>query len=197
MIRIIWLIRGLSYKPFFGSFGFFSYLGKPVFLYGMSKIYIGKKVRIYPNIRLEVHGKDSRIEIQDDTRIAQNVHITSGANLIIGKSTTILANSFITNIDHDYSEIGLNVLDQKMIIRETKIGENCFIGIGAAIQAGTILGKQCIVGANAVVKGSFEDYSVIVGSPGRVIKKYNFETKKWDKTNADGTFLDNNKIVRS
>ena len=181
MIRIIWLIRGLLYKPFFGSFGFFSYIGNPVFLYGTSKIYIGRKVRIYPNVRLEVHGKDSRIEIQYDTRIAQNVHITSGANLIIGKSTTILANSFITNIDHDYSEIGVNILDQKMIIRETIIGENCFIGIGAAIQAGTILGKQCIVGANSVVKGTFEDYTVIVGSPAKVVKKYNFETQKWEK----------------
>lgn len=181
MIRYVWLIRGFIYKPFFGKFGFFSYIGKPVFLYGTSKIFIGSKVRIYPNVRLEVHGKESRIEIQDDTRIAQNVHITSGANLVIGKSTTILANTFITNIDHDYSEIGVNILNQKMIIKETRIGENCFIGIGAAIQAGTILGKQCIVGANSVVKGTFEDYTVIVGSPAKVVKKYNFETQKWEK----------------
>jgi len=181
MMRFIWLVRGFIYKPFFGKFGAFSYLGKPVFLYNISKIFIGKKVRIYPNVRLEVHGKDSRIEIQDDTRIAQNVHITSGANLVIGKSTTILANTFITNIDHDYSEIGVNILDQKMIIKETIIGENCFIGIGVAIQAGTILGKQCIVGANSVVRGSFDDYSVLVGSPAKVVKKYNFDSQQWEK----------------
>lgn len=181
MIRLVWLIRGLIYKPFFGKFGFFSYIGNPVIIYGINKIFIGKKVRIYPNVRLEVHGKKSRIEIQEDTRIAQNVHITSGSNMIIGKSTTILANVFITNIDHDYSEIGINILDQKMIIRETYIGENCFIGMGAAIQAGTILGKQCIVGANSVVRGTFEDYSVIVGSPARLVKKYNFDTQKWEK----------------
>ena len=181
MMRFIWLIRGMIYKPFFGKFGFLSYIGKPVFLFGIAKIYIGNKVRIYPNVRLEAHGKDSRIEIQDDVRIAQNVHITSGANLVIGKSTTILANTFITNIDHDYSKIGVNILDQEMIIRETSIGENCFIGMGVAIQAGTILGKQCIVGANSVVRGAFEDYTVIVGSPAKVVKKYNFETQKWEK----------------
>lgn len=181
MYRFFWFIRFLIYKPFFGSFGFFSYIGKPVFLYGISKIHIGKNVRIFPHIRLEVHGNESRIEIHDDVRIGQNVHITSGARLIIGRSTTILANTFITNVDHDYSEIGVNILDQKMIIKETRVGENCFIGIGVAIQAGTTLGKQCIVGANSVVRGTFEDYTVIVGSPAKVVKKYNFETQKWEK----------------
>ena len=138
---------------------------------------------------MEVHGIDSRIEIQDDVRIAQNVHITSGANLVIGKSTTILANSFITNIDHDYSEIGINILDQKMIVRETKIGENCFVGIGVAIQAGTILGKHCVVGTNAVVRGSFPDYSVIIGIPARIVKRYDLEKKEWRKTDSKGEFI--------
>ena len=35
---------------------------------------------------------------------------------------------------------------------------------------GSKIGKFCIVGAGAVVKGDFEDYSVIVGSPARKIK---------------------------
>lgn len=68
-----------------------------------------------------------------------------------------------------------------MNIKETKIGENCFIGIGVAIQAGTILGKQCVVGSNSVVRGEFPDYCVIVGAPARIVKKYNFETQRWEK----------------
>ena len=68
-----------------------------------------------------------------------------------------------------------------MIVKDTIIGENCFIGYGVAIQAGTKLGKQCIVGANAVVRGDFPDYSVIAGVPAKIIRKYNFDTKTWDR----------------
>lgn len=181
--KVFWIIRAVLLKPFFRKLGLPSYIGKTTYLHGINKISIGKKVRIYPNVRLEVHGKNSTLVIEDNVGIGQNVHITSGENLVIGASTTILANAFITNIDHSYEEIGKHILDQKMINKKTVIGENCFIGIGAAIQAGTILGKQCIVGANSVVKGEFPDYCVIVGAPARIVKKYNFESQRWEKYN--------------
>lgn len=181
MIKLIWILRAIIYKLFFGRFGFISYLGKPVYIKGSKRIFIGKKVRIFPNVRIEVHGEESKLLIGDNVGIAQNVHITCGSTLIIGKNSTILANVFITNIDHDYTELDIPILEQKNIIKETIIGENCFIGIGAAIQAGTILGKQCIVGTNSVVRGTFPDYCVIAGNPAKIIKQFNFDTQKWEK----------------
>ena len=52
------------------------------------------------------------------------------------------------------------------------------------------MGKQCIVGANAVVRGHFKDYSVIVGVPAKVVKRYDIEKRIWRKTNSDGAFID-------
>lgn len=182
MIKFFWILRALLYKPFFGRLGVISYIGKPIFIKGSKRIYIGKNVRIFPHLRIETHNK-GKIILNDNVAIGQNVHITSAAELSIGKNSTILANTFITNIDHDYSEIDKHILDQKMIVKETDIGENCFIGIGVAIQAGTKLGKQCIVGSNSVVRGEFPDYCVIVGSPAKIVKKYNFETNNWEKIN--------------
>lgn len=178
--KLFWALRALLYAPFFGKFGFPSYLGKPLFLMGIRKVFIDKRVRIFPHLRMEVHHSGS-IHIQEDVVISQNVHITSAGNLIIGKSSLILANVFITNIDHDYEEIGKHVVNQEYVIKDTIIGENCYIGMGAAIMAGTKLGKQCIVGANSVVRGEFPDYCVIVGAPARIVKKYDFETGKWEK----------------
>ena len=185
--KIWWLLRALLYKPFFGKFGLHSYIGAPVFLLGIKNIFIYKNVRIYPQIRLEAHNA-GKITIMEDVSIGQNVHITSAGNLIIGRASTILANVFITNIDHDFEEIGIHILKQRHIVRDTRIGENAFIGIGAAIQAGTVLGKQCIVGANAVVRGHFPDYCVIVGAPARIVRRYNEITRTWDKTYPDGSF---------
>ncbi|MGL5355930.1 MAG: DapH/DapD/GlmU-related protein [Cetobacterium sp.] len=178
--KIFWIIRAIFYKAIFGKFEMIGYIGKPVFLYNTKKIFIGKKVRIYPGARLETHN-GGVIKIEQNVAIGQNIHITSASNLIIGKNTTISGNVFITNIDHDYTELDKHIMDQKFIVKETVIGENCFIGYGVAIQAGTKLGKQCIVGANSVVRGEFPDYCVIVGAPAKIVKKYNFETKKWEK----------------
>ena len=180
-MKIFWVARYISYSLFMKKAGFPSYMGKPLSIIGLKKLSIGKRVRIYPNLRLEIHGQKSEVIIDDNVAIAQNVHITTGSILKIGKGTTILANTFITDIDHDYQQINVPILEQKNIIRKTSIGENCFIGIGAAIQAGTILGKQCIVGTNSVVRGEFPDYCVIAGNPAKIIKQYNFGTKKWEK----------------
>ena len=178
--KIVWVMRGIMYKPFLRKMGRYSYIGKPIWMSKKKNISIGNRVRIYPGARIET-VKDGRITIEDNVSIAQNFHCTSQGDLVIEKNTTILGNVFITNIDHDYTEIGKHILEQNNLMKETKIGENCFIGFGASIQAGTKLGKQCIVGTNAVVRGEFPDYSVIVGVPAKVIKRYNFETKKWEK----------------
>lgn len=181
-VKYLWGIRALLNKPFFKKIGMPSYIGKPIFLEGKARISIGNHVRIFPGIRLEAID-DGEIKINDNTAIEQNVHITSkGGTLEIGKNCTILANTFITNIDHDYQDIDKSILEQGVIYRKTKIGEGCFIGAGSAVQAGTILGKHCVVGANSVVRGEYPDYCVLVGAPAKVIKKYNLKSKKWERT---------------
>lgn len=182
--KFFWIIRAILYAPFFGKMGLPSYLGKPIFLKGMRQIYIGKRVRIFPHLRMEVH-QSGKIILEDEVVIAQNVHITAGDTLVIGQKTVILANAFVTDIHHDYQELDRHILEQKYLIQKTKIGENCFIGMGAAILPGTQLGKQCIVGSNAVVKGVFPDYCVIAGIPAKIIKKYNPQTQIWEKVNKE------------
>lgn len=185
--KLIWGFLALCYAPFFNKFSFPSHIGIPLLTYGLKGVTIKKRVRIMPGLRIETHKKGT-ICLDENVSIGQNFHITSAGNLIIESDTTISGNVFVTNIDHDYQEIGKHILDQQMIVKETKIGKNCFIGYGAAIQAGTVLGYQCVVGANSVVRGNFPDYSVIVGSPARIVKRYNIETKTWEKTNPDGSF---------
>ena len=179
--KIFWAIRGILYKPFFGKFGNMSYIGKPVSLIGTKGIFIDNKVRIYPGVRMDTYN-GGKIIIQENTSIAQNFHITAEKeDLVIGKNVTILGNVFVTNIDHGYQDINKHILDQEWTVKTTKIGDGSFIGFGASIQAGTILGKHCVVGTNAVVRGTFPDYCVIVGVPARVVKKYNQVTGIWEK----------------
>lgn len=181
MIQKIWWWITTQFIRLRGvNVGLKSYLAFPIFIYG-NGILIGNKVRIFPGSRMETHNT-GKIIIKEDVSIGQNFHITSAEqDLVIGSKTTISGNVFITNIDHDYTEIGIHILKQRHLVQKTEIGENCFIGYGSVIQAGTILGKHCVVGANSVVRGVFGDYCVIVGAPARVVKKYNQISQQWEK----------------
>ena len=179
--KVFWFLRLVFLKPFFKSVGKNSYLGPTVATHGLKGVSIGNRVRIYPGARMETHN-GGEIIIGDNCSIGQNFHIISNeTRLDIGRNTTISSNVFITNTEHDYKKIGMHILEQPMLTNKTQIGENCFIGFGASIQAGTVLGKQCIVGTNAVVRGTYPDYSVIVGVPAKAIKRYNEETGIWEK----------------
>lgn len=179
-IKYLWAARAVVYKMTFGRIGNMTYIGRPTFIEGRKNIYIGNRVRVFPGIRMEAIGNGT-IKIGDNTAIEQNVHITSGGGVHIGNDVTIVANVCITNIDHQYEDIDKSVLNQGIKVTDTKIGDGCFIGFGAVIQAGTTLGTHCIVGANAVVRGNFPDYSVIVGVPARIVKRYNSKTGQWEK----------------
>ncbi len=181
------------YKLFFQNIGHNTRIHSPLLIRYPQNISIGKNVFIREGIRIEAivnRDRFTNIHIGDNTSIEQNCHITGGGELIIGNNIVMAYGAMITDIDHEYREIEINILKQPLIIRKTIIGDNCFIGSGAKIQAGTILGKQCIVGTNAVVRGIFPDYCVIVGAPAKIVKRYNPKTEKWEKTNAKGEFLD-------
>lgn len=186
--KIKWAISGLFMFFFCKSIKYPGYFAFPLYSKGLKRVTIGRYVRIFPNFRIETHF-NGVINIGDNVSIAQNVHITSGGVVNIGAGTVITANSFVTSIEHDYKILGLDMAKQDFLIRDTNIGKNCFIGMGAAIQAGTTLGDHVIVGANSVVRGTFPSYCVIAGIPAKIIKRYDPEDSLWKKTDTSGNFI--------
>lgn len=182
LTKTLWFIRSKIAGFQYGKIGAHSYIGKPLFIQRPGNIYIGNNVRIYPGLRAEITKASATVVIDDNVSIGQGCHLVSYDDCLrIRKNTTISGNVFISDVDHDYKEIDLHILQQQMKKKYTEIGENCFIGYGAVILPGTVLGRQCIVGANSVVRGNYEDYCVLSGSPAKVIKKFSKETKQWEK----------------
>jgi len=181
--KLAWLLRAIFYKLVFGSFAMPGYLGQPIFLLNTRCMHVGSRVRIFPGLRAECHG-EGKLIIHDNVSIGQGFHVICGAELHIGEGCLISGNVFITDTDHSYSDTLRPVFDQPCIINRTNIAENCFIGIGARIQAGTSLGRGCVVGANAVVRGIFPEHSVIAGAPARIVKRYNSESGQWERAPA-------------
>lgn len=65
------------------------------------------------------------------------------------------------------------------------IGTNCWIGAACTVLAGTTIGFGSIIGAATVVKGEVPPFSLVVGNPGRVVKRFHPLRGEW--VHGDGT----------
>lgn len=113
------------------------------------------------------------IVIEDNVTLGAYCQIWAGpekARVVIGKDALFAPDVMVTATTYRYNE-GAPVTDQAMDEADITIGPDCWLGRGATILAGTQLGEGCIVGAHAVVRGTFPPYSVIVGSPARVVSQ--------------------------
>lgn len=183
--RTLWYIL---YKPQFQQLYISSYIKRPI-LISPKYISLGKNVHVRDNARIEAICKYNEInfiphiDIKDNVSIEQNCHITCGNHIEIGKNTSIAANVTITDIEHPYTNITTPIERQDIQIGEVIIDCNSKIYNNTVILPNVHIGKHCVIGANSVVTKDIPDYSVAVGAPARIIKKYDPQRKKWIKTN--------------
>jgi len=67
--------------------------------------------------------------------------------------------------------------------KPVKICENVWLGENAIILPGIEIGKNSVIGAGSVVTKNVPENCIVAGNPARIIKKYNFDNKKWEKIN--------------
>ncbi len=120
-------------------------------------------------------------QVIGDVRLAEDVGIWFGAVLrgdndpiTVGARSNIQDNSVI-HADHGVpTTIGQDVtVGHSVTLHGCTIGDNTLIGMGATVLNGAVIGRNCIVGANALVTEGkvFPDFSLIVGSPAKVVRE--------------------------
>ena len=101
-----------------------------------------------------IRGDNDPITIGDDTNVQDNcvLHSDPGLPLTIGKGVTI---------------------GHQAMLHGCTVGDGSMIGIAAVVLNDTVIGKQCLIGAGAVVteRKSFPDRAVIFGSPAKVARE--------------------------
>ncbi len=73
-----------------------------------------------------------------------------------------------------------------------EIDDHSLIGIGAVVLNRVKIGKNCIVGANALVTEGMEipDNSMVLGSPAKIVKQIDDATAEFLKLNGQ-VYVDN------
>jgi len=107
--------------------------------------------------------------------------------IVIGKNSNVQDNCVIHCSDTITTTLGDNVsIGHGAIIHGCEIGNNIIIGMNATVLNNAKIGNDSVVGAGAVVTENkeFPDRSLIIGTPGRVVKELTDEEIAKIKLNA-------------
>ena len=142
------------------------------------------------NCRIDAYTESNKkfvINIGTNVQINDNVHIGAVESITIGDNVLIASKVFITDHNHgnysgDKQDSPKSIPQERLIhSKSVNIERNVWLGEFVAVLPGVTIGEGSIIGTMSVVNKSIPPYSIAVGSPARVIKKYNFDKKEWQK----------------
>lgn len=132
---------------------------------------LGRNASIWWNATLR--GDNDPIHIGDNTNIQDGsvLHTDEGVPMHIGNDVTV---------------------GHLVMLHGCTVGDGSLIGIGSVILNRAVIGKGCIVGANTLIPEGkvFPDRSLIVGSPGKVVRELSDEDVARLKKSAEH-YVDN------
>lgn len=123
------------------------------------RVQLGADANIWYGVM--VRGDDAPIAIGDRTNVQDNavIHVDPDADNCIGADVTI---------------------GHGAIVHGVYVGDDCLIGMGAILLGGSRVGEGSVIGAGALVLEGTEipPFSLVVGSPGRVVRTFDPEVRR-------------------
>jgi serine acetyltransferase len=164
----------------FGAFGSGTCLAfPPGAVFGEQWIRIGRDTLVGPHVSISagmVPGQtmvtDPVVRIGDRCMIGRGSHIVGHFEIDIGDDVHTGPYVYVTDQNHGYENPDEVVHVQWPSDDPVHIGTGSWLGTGVVILPGTRLGRNVVVGAGAVVRGTFPDHCVIAGVPARVVRRY-------------------------
>jgi len=149
---------------------------------------------------------DSRVEAHPQSWVAPNatlvgkIRLDAGANvwfgavlrgdnelIHIGENSNVQDGS-VMHTDMGYPlTLGTGVtVGHKAMLHGCSVGDFSLVGINAVVLNGAKIGKYCIIGANTLIAEGKEipDGSLVVGSPGKVVRELTEQQKKMLEASA-------------
>lgn len=143
----------------------------------IGQVEAGRNVSIWYNV--VIRGDNDPITIGDDTNIQDGsiLHNDDGVPLKIGSQVTV---------------------GHMAMLHGCTVGDGTLIGINAVVLNHAVIGKDCIIGANALIPEGkvIPDRSLVVGSPGRIIRELSDEDIENIRTNA-ANYVSNARLYAS
>jgi acetyltransferase-like isoleucine patch superfamily enzyme len=129
---------------------------------------IGRWVHIGDGNSIRCH--EGSLRIGDKAVFGKDNTINCYLDVEIGAATLIADWVYICDFDHVTADITLPIKDQGITKSPVRIGPDTWLGVKVSVLRGTRIGRGCVIGAHAVVRGDIQDYGIAVGAPARVVR---------------------------
>lgn len=140
--------------------------------------WIAPNAEVMGNVKLEknasvwfgavLRGDNELITIGENSNVQDGsvLHTDPGSPLVIERDVTI---------------------GHMVMLHGCTIGEGSLIGIGSIVLNNTKIGKGCLIGANSLIAEGKDipDYSMVLGSPGKIVRTLDKETAEALRLSAD------------
>ena len=132
----------------------------------VGKVIIKKDANIWFNVVLRGDIEPITIGERSNVQDGSVFHTDPGCSVILGKNVTV---------------------GHMVMLHGCTIDDETLIGIGSTILNKTKIGKNCIIGANTLITENkvIPDRSLVVGSPGKVIRQVTAKEIEEIKVNAE------------
>lgn len=136
-------------------------------------------------LAIKIDNENPILSIGDNCAIGDYSHITCVRKVVFENDVLVANNVYISDNLHDYENINIPIKDQAVNFKgQVVLKSGCWIGENVCI-IGASVGKNSVIGANSVVTTDIGDYCIAVGSPAKVIKKYDLKSQKWLSVNKN------------
>lgn len=167
-------------------------------------MFIGNDVKFGPGCMLKVSTKypgswmrhpegrhvtqtfNPRIIIGNNVTATSNLHLTATKQIIIEDHVMFASNVFLADCSHGYEHANYPYKYQGLTnISPIIIKSGAWICQNVIILPGVTIGKNTIIGANSVVRDDIPEKCIAVGTPARVIKKWDENAETWYNVNEN------------
>ena len=135
---------------------------------GLGRLEIGRFTHIGDRTRIRCH--EGSLRIGEKAVFGADNTINGYLDIEFGDATLLADWIYVCDFDHRYADIHSPIKDQGIVKTPVRVGPETWVGTKVTILRGAIVGRGCVLGAHAVVRGTIPDHAVAVGAPARVVR---------------------------
>jgi acetyltransferase-like isoleucine patch superfamily enzyme len=133
-----------------------------------ARVELGRWSWIGHGTKIRCH--EGLVSIGAKTVMGQECTISAFQHVSIGRECVIADRVMLIDFDHGVVEVERPIRHQGIYKRDTRVGNNVWIGYGACILRGVTVGDNAIIGTSAVVTKDVPPNAVVAGAPARIIR---------------------------
>ena len=159
-----------------------TYIDPTVQVLGWKRIRFGKDCSISEHCLFNVNcnGTEIEISIGDSSFVGRRNTFSSGKAICVGPYFLSGPDCKVIGSDHKFDDpFRPYVCTGNTIATVIEIGANCWFGASVSVIGNVSIGHGSVIGAGSMVLRDIPPFSLVVGQPARVLRRYDMKRRAW------------------